>query len=48
MFAMKMRSMGWQGLRKWGEVLFQALLLDDVSIENSSILAKEYTVYISK
>ncbi len=31
-----------------GDVLFQALLLDDVSIKNSSILAKIYTVYISK
>ena len=35
-------------LENIGEVLFQALLLDDVSIENSSILAEVYTVYISK
>jgi len=35
-------------LENVGDVLFQALLLDDVSIEKSSILAEVYTVYISK
>ena len=35
-------------LENVGDVLFQALLLDDLSIENSSILAEVYTVYISK
>ena len=35
-------------LENIGEVLFPALLLDDVSIESSSILAEVYTVYISK
>lgn len=35
-------------LENVGDVLFQALLLDDVRIENSSILAEACTVYISK
>ena len=42
------KEYGMVRLEEVGEVLFQALLLDDVSIENSSILAKVYTVYISK
>lgn len=42
------KEYGMVRLENVGDVLFQALLLDDVSIKNSSILAKVYTVYISK
>ena len=42
------KEYGMARLEEVGDVLFQALLLDDVSIENSSILTKVYTVYISK
>ena len=42
------KEYGMVRLENVGDVLFQALVLDDVSIKNSSILAKVYTVYISK